>query len=384
MVKKVLLMVFLLSAVCLQAQSPMKQLRRGNRQYRKGDYVKAEEKYRSVCADSVYGKNDVDLCTDARFNLGDALYMQERYTEAFEVFQSVEEMTPDAKMKSKAVFNMGNCLLAQGQYYNAFGFFKSALKLNPDNEDALYNLEYCRAHLVKSQIRVSSEIAHGKVEASEKEAFNGQRVSLRNTSDAGYVFSCYTVTKADDPQVVVDVSGGSFEMPAFDVEVTAEFKQLHKISVDTKTKHGKVSTDRNQSIEGQKVTLRSQPEPRYIVDRYQVYKTGSPKDTVPVNDSVFMMPDFDVTVSATFRTALKVNVAPTENGTVGVSDTLALPGKNIAIIVKPDPGYQLDNLTVVSDKDPLVTAPVSSENVFQMLDSDVTVKATFVEAMEYF
>lgn len=377
MKKKLFLVILLLVALGMQAQTVEKQLRKGNRQYKKGEFVEAEVIYRKVL-------ETMPNNADAQFNLGDALYQQENYQAAMEAFQKVLELTPDAKLKSKAVFNMGNCLLVQGRYYDAFHIFKQALKLDSDNEDALYNLEYCRAHLVKSHIWVNPEIPHGKVEANEKEAFNGQQVTLNAKPDEGYALSQYVVVKADDQQVTVDVSGGRFEMPKFDVVVTAEFKQLHKISIDPNTKHGTITADRKKAVEGQQVTLHAQPEPKYMVDRYSVFKTGSPNDTVPVNDTVFQMPDFDVTVTATFRTALRVRVDSTANGTIAVTDTLALPGQNIGVIVKPNPGYQLGELTVVSDKDPLTTAPVNDMNLFQMLDSDVTVKATFVEAQDYY
>ena len=375
MKKRFVLVILLLAALGLQAQNVDKQLRKGNRQYKKGDYVEAEVIYRKVL-------ENLPNNADAQFNLGDALFQQENYQAAMEAFQKVLEISPDAKLKSKAVFNMGKCLLVQDRYYDAFQIYKVALKLNPDNEDALYNLEYCRAHLVKSHIWVDPKVSHGKLNASEKEAFNGQMITLTCQPDEGYALSQYVVVKADDQQVTVEVNGSRFEMPKFDVIVTAELKQLHNISIDPKTKHGKVFADRTKAIEGQQVVLHAQPEPKYMVDHYRVFKTGSPNDTVPVNDTVFQMPDFDVTVTATFRTALKVSVDTVSHGSIAVTDTLALPGQNIGIIVKPDPGYQLDELTVVSDSDPSTSAPVNDMNLFQMLDSDVTVKATFVESQE--
>lgn len=377
MSKRLMIVICLLAALTVQAQTVEKQIRKGNRQYRKGNYTEAEVRYRKVLDDKPNN-------TDAQFNLGDALYKQENYTAAFEAFQKVIEMTPDAKLKSKAVFNMGNCLLEQGKYYDAFNIFKIALKFDADNEDALYNLEFCRAHLVKSHIWVNPQIEHGTVEASETEAFNGQMIGLSSKADQDYALSQYVVLKADDQQVTVNVSGNRFEMPKFDVIVTAEFKQLHKITVDKKIEHGTISADRTKAVEGQQVVLHANPDPDYMVDYYKVFKTGSPKDTVPVNDTVFKMPDFDVTVTAKFRTALQVSVDSTAHGTVQVTDSLALPGQNIGIIVKPDQGYQLDELRVVSDKDPSTTAPVSDMNVFQMLDTDVTVKASFVEAHYYY
>ena len=377
MYKRLVLMLLLLAALGLQAQTVEKQIRKGNRQYKKGNYPEAEVNYRKAL-------DARPTTAEAQFNLGDALYQQENYKDASEAFQKVLEITPDIKLKSKAVFNMGNCLLAQGKYYDAFNIYKVALKFDANNEDALYNLEYCRAHLVKSRIWVYPETPHGTVEASEKEAFNGQMVALSSKPDEEYALSQYIVVKADDQQVTVNVSGNRFEMPKFDVVVTAEFKLSHKITIDQKIQHGTISADRQKAIEGQQVTLHSQPEPKYMVDHYRVYKTGSPNDTVPVNDTVFQMPDFDVTVTAQLRTALCVSVDTTANGRIMVTDSLALPGQNIGIIVKPDQGYQLNELTVVSDKDPSMTAPVNDMNLFQMLDSDVTVKASFVEAQDYY
>ena len=375
--KRLIIIMLLFSALTLQAQTVEKQIRKGNRQYRKGNYAEAEVQYRKILEDKPNN-------TDAQFNLGDALYKQENYKDAISAFQKVVELTPDAKLKSKAVYNMGNCLLEQGKYYDAFNLYKVALKFDAENADALYNLEFCRAHLVKSHIWVYPDTPHGKVEASDKEAFNGQMITLAAQPDEDYALSQYVVVKADDQQVTVEVNGSRFEMPKFDVVVTAEFKISHKITIDQKIQHGAISADRNKAIEGQQVTLHAQPEPNYMVDRYRVYKTGSPADTVPVNDTVFKMPDFDVTVTAQFRTALHVSIDTVSHGQVFVTDSLALPGQTIGIIVKPEAGYQLNTLSVVSDKDPATTAPVSDQNLFQMLDSDVTVKAEFVEATEYY
>lgn len=377
MCKKLILIALLFSVTCLHAQSLEKQLRQGNRQYHKGKFDQAKELYRKAAEDH-------PTSAEAHFNMGDALYQQQSYDSAMKAFQKVLETSPDVKLKSKAVFNMGNCLLDQEKYYDAFNIYKVALKFDPGNEDALYNLEYCRAHLVKSHVWVDPQVPHGTVEANEKEAFNGQMVSLSSKADDNYALSRYVVVKADDQQVTVNVSGNQFEMPKFDVIVTAEFKQLHQIDIDKKTKNGTVSADRQKAIEGQQVTLHSQPEPRYMVDHYKVYKTGSPNDTVPVNDTVFQMPDFDVTVTATFRTALRISVDSVGNGQIHVTDSLALPGQNIGVIVKPNPGYQLEEIRVTSDRDPSETAPVNDMNLFQMLNSDVTVSATFVEAQEYY
>ena len=374
--KYLIVIAFLLSALSVSAQSDEKAIRKGNHSYKKGNYEEAITQYKKAL--EIRSNN-----AKAQFNLGDAYYGTQSYDTAYGEFQKVLDMSPDAKLKSDAVFNMGNCLLEQNKYYDAFNLYKISLKLNPENEKALYNLEYCRAHLVKSKIWVVQP-EHGRVEAKEKEAFNGQRVTLTSQPDEDYALAQYMVVRADNQQVTVDVSGSSFIMPKFDVLVSAEFKQAHKIEIEKNIKNGTVHADRQKAIEGQQVTLEAQGEDDFILDKFIVYRTGNRNDTVPVNKKTFQMPDFDVTVTATFRTALKVSIDSVANGTIKVTDSLVKPGENVGIIVRPDKGYQLGDLSVVSDRDVTDSAPVSDDNLFQMLDTDVTVKVNFVEATDYY
>ena len=376
LVKYLTIIVFLSSALTLSAQSDEKAIRKGNRNYKSGNYEEAIAKYREAL--EIRPNN-----AKAQFNLGDVYYAKQSYDTAYVEFQKVLEISPDAKLKSDAVYNMGNCLLAQDKYYDAFNVYKVSLKLNPENENALYNLEYCRAHLVKSEVWVVQP-EHGTVEAKEKMAFNGQRVTLTSRPDEDYALSEYIVARADNMEVKVDVNGSSFIMPKFDVMVTAVFKPSHKIEIDKDIKHGTVRADRQKAVEGQSVKLEAQGEDDYVLDKYTVYRTGNVKDTIPVNKDVFQMPNFDVTVTATFRTALKISIDSVANGTISVTDSLVKPGQDVGIIVRPNKGYQLGDLQVVSQKDATESAPVSDDNMFQMLDSDVTVKATFVEATDYY
>ena len=375
-VKYLAIIVFLSSALTLSAQSDEKAIRKGNRNYKSGNYEEAIAKYREAL--EIRPNN-----AKAQFNLGDVYYTKQSYDTAYAEFQKVLELSPDAKLKSDAVYNMGNCLLVQDKYYDAFNLYKVSLKLNSDNENALYNLEYCRAHLVKSEVWVVQP-EHGTVEAKEKMAFNGQRVTLTSRPDEDYALSEYIVARADNMEVKVDVSGSSFIMPKFDVMVTAVFKPSHKIEIDKNIKNGTVHADRQKAIEGQNVKLEAQGENDYVLDKFTVYRTGNVKDTIPVNKDVFQMPNFDVTVTATFRTALRVSIDSVANGTITVTDSLVKPGQDVGIIVRPNKGYQLGDLQVVSQKDATESAPVSDGNMFQMLDTDVTVKATFVEATDYY
>ena len=374
--KYLIVIALLFSVFSLSAQSDEKAIRKGNLKYKSGNYEQAIANYREAL--EIRPNN-----AKAQFNLADAYFAKQSYDTAYNEFQKVLELSPDAKLKSDAVYNMGNCLLAQNRYYDAFNIYKVSLKLNPENENALYNLEFCRAHLIKSKIWVVQP-EHGRVETSEKEAFNGQRVILTTQPDEDYAVSKYVVVRADNQEVTVDVSGNSFIMPKFNVLVTAEIKKAHKIDIDKNIKHGTVQADKKKAVEGQQVTLEAKGEDGFVVDKFTVYKTGSPKDTVQVNKKSFQMPDFDVTVTATFRDALHIHVDSTDHGSISVTDSLVKPGDNIAVIVKPEHGYQLNELYAVSDMDATESAPISDDNMFQMLDTDVTLKATFGEATNYY
>ncbi len=163
--KYLIVIALLCSALSVSAQSDEKAIRRGNRNYKSGNYEQAIENYKKAL--EIRPNN-----AKAQFNLGDVYYAKQSYDTAYKEFQKVLELSPDVKLKSDVVFNMGNCLLAQEKYYDAFNIYKVSLKLNPENANALYNLEYCRAHLVKSQIWVVQP-EHGRVETNEMKPSTG-------------------------------------------------------------------------------------------------------------------------------------------------------------------------------------------------------------------
>lgn len=375
--KIIILFSILVSVVSLHAQTAEKLLRQGNRSYDKGDYEEAQIKYKQAI-------EAMPTNVKAVFNLGDALYASGDYEGAMQSFQKTIELTVDAKVKSEAAFNMGVCLLTQDKIYDAFLVFQQALRYDVDNELALHNMEYCRSKLVKSRIIIDESLDQGKITSNMSSAFQGQTITLSAQPADNYALKQYRVVKADNHEVEMELNGSQFVMPTHDVFVSAEFKKGHAITVDKNIKHGKIKADRQSAMEGQQVKLLSEPESGYLVEYYRAYKTGSPKDTVQVNDTIFVMPDFPVSVTASFARGLKVKVLPSENGKLTPSDTLSLEGRYVGLVVKPEKGFELDDIVVENINDASERVPVSDDNVFQMPGSSVTVKATFGEATQYY
>jgi len=79
---------------------------------------------------------------EAKFNLGDAYYKQQRYDEAIKTFQSSFVNAKNDEEKAKIYHNIGNSLLKSQKIKESIGAYKEALKLNPNDQETKYNLSY--------------------------------------------------------------------------------------------------------------------------------------------------------------------------------------------------------------------------------------------------
>lgn len=78
----------------------------------------------------------------SNFNLGDALYKQERYDEAISSYNSALGDADNDLRKAKIHHNIGNALLKSNKIQESIEAYKTALKHNPDDADTKYNLSY--------------------------------------------------------------------------------------------------------------------------------------------------------------------------------------------------------------------------------------------------
>lgn len=132
--KRLISVILTLVAGLLYSQEANQSLKEGNRLYDNKSYDEAEVHYRKSLAAAKDGGER------ASFNLGDALYKQERYDEAIEQFTKVAQQTENKDLKAKALHNMGNSLARQQKLEEAVKAYKNSLKLNPNDEETRYNL----------------------------------------------------------------------------------------------------------------------------------------------------------------------------------------------------------------------------------------------------
>jgi len=141
-IKGFLIAAFLLIAFSGGAQKAERQnVRAGNKKYEKDNFTEAEIAYRKSI--------DVNpRSTEGIFNLGNALYKQEKYPEALEQYQLIAGQgerllreDSDNRVRVSNVFhNFGNIGMKNKDYQKSIEAYKQALRLNPLDEETRYNL----------------------------------------------------------------------------------------------------------------------------------------------------------------------------------------------------------------------------------------------------
>lgn len=133
-----------------------------------------------------------------------------------------------------------------------------------------------------------------------------------------------TITIDADKNAVVKSSGGSilrynnasnqarFRYYGSGQQAIALYKKASKHTVTiADCTNGSVSAKmgetelvtNNEVLSGTQITLGNEADPNYKLTAYDVYKTGDNTTKVTVTDDTFIMPEFDVTISATFELA---------------------------------------------------------------------------------
>ena len=135
------IILLLLPLLPSSAQDDRRDVRKGNRQFRKENYRAAEIDYRkAVLKDSTSLK--------AQYNLASALYREQDYDSAAKALETVGEA---GEGSSDYHFNAGDIALARQDYQAAVEYFRQSLLLNPSDLDAKENYTYAKKMLENRQ-----------------------------------------------------------------------------------------------------------------------------------------------------------------------------------------------------------------------------------------
>ena len=142
----------------------------------------------------------------------------------------------------------------------------------------------------------------------------------------------------------------------------------------TQPEHGSISAPQ-QAYANATVTLAATPDEGYCLLAWDVRDANN--NPITVTNNQFVMPESNVTVSATFIQGLNITMATVMNGSISANPSYALAGMVINLTATPASGYLFDSWVVYKTGDVNTTVTVNG-NSFIMPNYDVTVCAIFL------
>lgn len=198
----------------------------------------------------------------------------------------------------------------------------------------------------------------------------------------------YTTTKSSGNTYYVDYSDKPYTIrltnpgknpPQFVVTQGTQYS----VSVAPNIENGTISVDNNKPYEGDTVTVTATPDSGYVLE---TVKFNDKSANVVGNTATFTMPNADVTVTATFRTAkeYKVTIANNiTNGTVtanGSSKAITVTeGTPVNLVADPASSYSFSSWSITPADGYTVDGSMTSATATIYPTADITVSASFAQ-----
>ena len=142
-----------------------KLIRKGNKEFDKGNYPQAELSFRQAQA--------VDTASgDITYNIGNSLYIQKKYDKALGGYQKSLQQTKDPARLATNLHNAGNALFKLNKYQESVEAYKKALRLNPSDNQTRYNLALAQQKLKDQQKNNNQNNKNNKDQNKDKNKQN--------------------------------------------------------------------------------------------------------------------------------------------------------------------------------------------------------------------
>lgn len=188
----------------------------------------------------------------------------------------------------------------------------------------------------------------------------------------------YYVDYSDKPYTITLTNPGE-NPPTFKVTQGTQYS----VTVDSNIENGKISVDNNNPYGGDTVTVTATPVSGYVLETVTFNNTPA---KVVGNKATFTMPNEDVTVTATFRTAkeYKVTIANNiTNGNVtanGNSKTITVTeGTPVTLVAVPDSSYSFSSWSITPEDGYTHDGSMTSAIETIYPTDNITVSASFTQ-----
>ncbi len=132
--------LLMLSCAMALAQTDRREIRAGNRQFKKGNWQNAEIEYRKAQA-----KDTASFA--ANYNLAGALYREGNFDEAGKSMERLKDVAPMSVNSADYYYNLGNIAVQKKDWKTAVDAYKQSLLHNPEDLDAKENYAYAKQML---------------------------------------------------------------------------------------------------------------------------------------------------------------------------------------------------------------------------------------------
>ena len=136
----ILAFALLLASISAAAQTDRREVRSGNRQFRKENFTRAEIDYRKALV-----KDSSSFA--ASYDLANSLYRQNNFEEAGKALEKVKDIAPMSPNSSDYYYNLGNVACQKKDWQAAVDAYKQSLLRNPADVDAKENYIYAKLML---------------------------------------------------------------------------------------------------------------------------------------------------------------------------------------------------------------------------------------------
>ena len=136
--------LLLVSFADVSAQIDRREVRKGNRRFKEGEYTEAQVEYlKGLAKDS--------LSIAANYNMANTFFRQEDYANAEKALTRVEDKAVTSADGAAFYYNQGAVAIAQQNWQKAVEAFAKSLLINPDDLDAKENYIYAKKMLQNQQ-----------------------------------------------------------------------------------------------------------------------------------------------------------------------------------------------------------------------------------------
>ena len=180
-------------------------------------------------------------------------------------------LTPNQFAKDNSIF-AGWALTTDGEVVYAD---QAEVTINADlNLYAKWNVSYTATvadNITGGTVKIDDGSAQG---VSSISVAAGTEITLTQTPDLGYVFSAWNVYKTGDPETNVPVTNNKFEMPAYNVTISATYNEAETYSLVTSV---------NQIVSGKHYIIASGTEGNNVKAMGQQYTNNRAAVSVTIN-----------------------------------------------------------------------------------------------------